>query len=77
MGFVSSFLGILGFGIGLPLGLLVGFFFFIYSKPNEPEVCLYIYIYIYFSIDGIGGKSAFQKAIFLMNVSSFVKLETL
>lgn len=37
MGFVSSFLGILGFGIGLPLGLLVGFFFFIYSKPNEPE----------------------------------------
>ncbi|EXB61824.1 Extended synaptotagmin-2 [Morus notabilis] len=37
MGFLSSFLGILGFGIGLPLGLLVGFFFFIYSKPNEAE----------------------------------------
>ncbi|GAV65991.1 C2 domain-containing protein [Cephalotus follicularis] len=35
MGFVSTFLGILGFGIGLPIGLLLGFFFFVYSKPNK------------------------------------------
>ncbi|KAL2937503.1 Synaptotagmin-3 [Bienertia sinuspersici] len=35
MGFVSTFTGIVGFFIGLPLGLLVGFFFFIYSKPKE------------------------------------------
>ncbi|XP_031257453.1 synaptotagmin-3-like isoform X1 [Pistacia vera] len=37
MGFVSSLLGILGFVIGIPVGLLVGFFFFIYSKPDEVE----------------------------------------
>ncbi|KAJ4720772.1 synaptotagmin-3 [Melia azedarach] len=35
MGFLSSVLGIFGFGIGLALGLLVGFFFFIYSNPKE------------------------------------------
>lgn len=34
MGFVSTLCGILGFGIGLPLGLLLGFFFFVYSKPH-------------------------------------------
>ncbi|KAK9283339.1 hypothetical protein L1049_011579 [Liquidambar formosana] len=34
MGFLSSFLGILGFGIGIPIGLLIGFFFFIYSEPR-------------------------------------------
>ncbi|ESR49685.1 Synaptotagmin-3 [Citrus sinensis] len=39
MGFLSSVLGVLGFGfIGLPLGLLVGFFLFIYSKPNDDQV---------------------------------------
>ncbi|XP_044509247.1 synaptotagmin-3-like [Mangifera indica] len=37
MGFVSSLLGILGFAIGIPVGLLVGFFFFIYSEPDEVE----------------------------------------
>ncbi|KAL8130617.1 hypothetical protein V2J09_019772 [Rumex salicifolius] len=41
MGVASTLLGILGFGIGLPLGLLIGFFLFVYSKPDvveEPEV---------------------------------------
>ncbi|CAN6568561.1 unnamed protein product [Malus baccata var. baccata] len=37
MGFVSSLVGILGFGIGIPLGLLVGFFLFVYSNPKEVE----------------------------------------
>ncbi|KNA15372.1 hypothetical protein SOVF_098840 [Spinacia oleracea] len=37
MGFVGTFVGILGFGIGLPIGLVVGFFLFIYSKPKEVE----------------------------------------
>ncbi|TQD71271.1 hypothetical protein C1H46_043188 [Malus baccata] len=45
MGFVSSLLGILGFGIGISLGLLVGFFLFVYSKPEEVEdpVCRPLY----------------------------------
>ncbi|XP_058183080.1 synaptotagmin-3 [Rhododendron vialii] len=37
MGFLSTFLGILGFGIGLPFGILVGFYFFVYSKPKDVE----------------------------------------
>ncbi|XP_024176403.1 synaptotagmin-3 isoform X1 [Rosa chinensis] len=37
MGFLSSLLEILGLGIGIPLGLLVGFYYFIYSKPKEVE----------------------------------------
>ena len=38
MGFFSILMGIVGFGIGIPLGLVVGFFFFIYSKPDEVKV---------------------------------------
>ncbi|KAH7841002.1 hypothetical protein Vadar_024391 [Vaccinium darrowii] len=37
MGFVSTVLGILGFGIGLPLGILIGFYFFVFSKPKDVE----------------------------------------
>ncbi|RZB69243.1 Synaptotagmin-1, partial [Glycine soja] len=35
MGFVSSFLGVFGFAVGIPLGLLVGFFLFVYSKTKH------------------------------------------
>ncbi|KAK1396439.1 Calcium-dependent lipid-binding (CaLB domain) family protein [Heracleum sosnowskyi] len=35
MGFISSFLGILGFGVGIPLGLFIGFFLFIYSASQD------------------------------------------
>uniref|UniRef100_K7MYE2 Uncharacterized protein n=2 Tax=Glycine subgen. Soja TaxID=1462606 RepID=K7MYE2_SOYBN len=35
MGFVSSFLGIFGFAVGIPLGLLVGFFLFVYSETKH------------------------------------------
>lgn len=38
MGFVGSLLGIIGFGIGIPLGLLLGFFLFIYIKPGDVKV---------------------------------------
>ncbi|XP_050243045.1 synaptotagmin-3-like isoform X2 [Quercus robur] len=35
MGFLGSLLGIIGFGIGIPLGLLLGFLLFIYVEPGE------------------------------------------
>ncbi|XP_057983474.1 synaptotagmin-3-like isoform X3 [Malania oleifera] len=35
MGFVSSLLGIIGFGLGIPFGLLFGFFFFMYCEPRN------------------------------------------
>ncbi|KAF7820142.1 synaptotagmin-3 isoform X1 [Senna tora] len=34
MGLISSFLGVLGFVFGIPIGLLVGFFLFVYSEPK-------------------------------------------
>ena len=37
MVFLGSLLGILGVGIGIPLGLLVGFYYFVYSEPKEVE----------------------------------------
>ncbi|KAG7031971.1 Synaptotagmin-3, partial [Cucurbita argyrosperma subsp. argyrosperma] len=38
MGFFGTVFGILGFGIGLPLGLLVGFFIFVCSEPKDVKV---------------------------------------
>ncbi|KAL3523471.1 hypothetical protein ACH5RR_016305 [Cinchona calisaya] len=37
MGFLSTFLGILGFVIGSLIGLLIGFYLFIYSEPEDVE----------------------------------------
>ncbi|PSR98893.1 Synaptotagmin-3 like [Actinidia chinensis var. chinensis] len=37
MGFLSSFLGILGFGFGIPIGLLIGFYLFVFSEPKDVE----------------------------------------
>ncbi|KAL5740792.1 hypothetical protein ACOSQ2_029972 [Xanthoceras sorbifolium] len=34
-GLLSILLGIIGFGIGIPIGLLVGYFLFIYSEPTD------------------------------------------
>jgi hypothetical protein len=35
MGIVSTMLGVVGFGWGLSLGLVVGYFVFIYFQPND------------------------------------------
>ncbi|OAY38852.1 synaptotagmin-3 isoform X1 [Manihot esculenta] len=35
MGSLSTFLGIIGFGFGLPIGVLLGFFLFVYSHPKD------------------------------------------
>ncbi|KAL2548856.1 Synaptotagmin-3 [Forsythia ovata] len=37
MGFLSSLLGIFGFGIGFLSGVLIGFYFFIYSENKDVE----------------------------------------
>ncbi|KAL3732043.1 hypothetical protein ACJRO7_028827 [Eucalyptus globulus] len=37
MGFLSTIFGILGFAIGLPLGLVLGFYLFVYSQPKDVE----------------------------------------
>jgi len=40
MGLLSSILGIFGFGIGIAIGFVIGFFFFIYSEPEDVEVTI-------------------------------------
>lgn len=35
MGFLGSLLGILGFGVGVSIGLIVGYFLFIYFEPRD------------------------------------------
>ncbi|KAL1201478.1 Synaptotagmin-3 [Cardamine amara subsp. amara] len=37
MGLITSVLGIIGFVIGIPIGLIIGFFFLIYSQPTHDE----------------------------------------
>lgn len=35
MGILGSLLGILGFGVGISIGLIVGYFLFIYFEPTD------------------------------------------
>ncbi|KAH6804026.1 Calcium-dependent lipid-binding family protein [Perilla frutescens var. frutescens] len=37
MGLLSSLLGIIGFGFGLPIGLFIGFYLFVYSESVDVE----------------------------------------
>jgi hypothetical protein len=38
MGIVSTILGLIGFGWGISLGLVVGYFLFIYMQPTDVKV---------------------------------------
>jgi hypothetical protein len=38
MGVISTVLGFFGFGIGLTLGLLIGYYMFIYFQPTDVKV---------------------------------------
>ncbi|CAN6481274.1 unnamed protein product [Victoria cruziana] len=35
MGFVSSLLGFTGFGMGMSVGVVVGYYMFIFFQPND------------------------------------------
>ena len=38
MGFVSSVMGFFGFGIGITIGLVIGYYLFIYFQPRDAKV---------------------------------------
>ena len=42
MGFFSTILGFCGFGFGISIGLVAGYFLFIYFQPIDVEVPLYL-----------------------------------
>lgn len=41
MGIISTILGVFGFGIGISIGLVIGYFLFIYSQPTDVKVCFF------------------------------------
>ena len=38
MGFFSTIFGFFGFGIGITVGLVIGYFLFIYVQPSDVKV---------------------------------------
>lgn len=38
MGFFSTVLGFCGFGVGISIGLVAGYFLFIYFQPTDAKV---------------------------------------
>jgi hypothetical protein len=38
MGFVSTVVGFFGFGVGVTIGVLIGYFLFIYFQPTDVKV---------------------------------------
>jgi len=47
MGFFESFLGVFGFAIGIPLGLLLGFFLFVYSESKQVKVSVFFFFNLF------------------------------
>ena len=47
MGFFGTILGLFGFGVGISIGLVAGYFLFIYVQPNNVEVSIYLLWFIY------------------------------
>lgn len=71
MGFVGSFLGIFGFAIGIPFGLLLGFFLFVYSETKQVKVTVlawFTYMHsIKFNADAFFYKQCCGNWIFLFS----------
>lgn len=44
MVFLGSLLGILGFGVGISIGVIVGYFLFIYYEPRDVKVNCYCFL---------------------------------
>ena len=44
MGFFSTILGFCGFGVGISIGLVAGYFLFIYFQPTDVKVPLFLYL---------------------------------
>lgn len=54
MGIISTILGFCGFGVGTSIGLVVGYYMFIYFQPTDVKVSLsidFILLYSVFTYD--------------------------
>lgn len=43
MGIISTIMGVFGFGFGITVGLVVGYFLFIYYQPTDVKVRLFFF----------------------------------
>jgi hypothetical protein len=50
MGLLSTIFGFFGFGIGISIGLISGYFLFIYIQPTHVQVCMFDYVSFVLSI---------------------------
>lgn len=77
MGIFSVIFGLFGFGFGTCLGLLVGYFLFIYFQPTDVKVCFCSYFFAssfqsyYFLIAYSHSSSIFDLTVFLCKFCTF------
>ena len=65
MGILSTILGFCGFGVGISIGLLIGYYLFIYFQPTDVKVSFYFLSVIFFSL-------SYEYLAFVCNLGSFV-----
>lgn len=41
MGIISTIMGVFGFGIGIAIGLVIGYFLFVYLEPADVKVSIF------------------------------------
>jgi hypothetical protein len=45
MGVISTLLGLSGFGFGFSVGIVIGYFLFIYVQPTDVKVCTFLLLF--------------------------------
>jgi len=50
MGIISTILGVIGFGFGTTIGIVIGYYLFIYFQSTDVEACFF-YLFIIFVVN--------------------------
>ena len=50
MGLLSSILGFFGFGLGTSIGIVIGYYMFIYFQPSDVKVCFLFHFFLVFGL---------------------------
>ena len=48
MGFFTTLLSFIGFGLGIPTRLVIGYFMFIYFEPSEVQVGIWLLFFLFY-----------------------------
>lgn len=49
MGFFSTIFGFCGFGVGISMGLMIGYYLFIYFQPSDVKAKFFIFMFLAFN----------------------------